>query len=535
VSKKRKRYFDRQPQLIVLSLGLIALMSGCAVDAASEAGSSQPDIIAVDVAIARPSAVASTLIYTGTTAPVKEVQLRSQIQGQLQGLTVEVGDRVRQGQILGHQDDGVLTGVVNEARAEREAQISEVASARSQVGAVSTQVEQARLTLTQAQGNVQQLQNAARARLEEARLQVQQTQADAARLTQLAKDGAISKQQAEQSRTVAQQAQQNLVNIQANSIQEITQAKTAVRTAEQVLQASGAQVNIEQGSVSAAQKRVLAQQAVLNQAQEQRSFAVLKAPLDSVVMERLAEEGNLLQVGDDVLRLGDFRQIKVIVQVPERLLSQIRVGQQTQVTLDAFANRSFTGDITRISPLANATSRLLPVEIVIANVNGRIGSGLLARVNFAQPQQRRIQVPATALQTHESRRGPPGQSNPPTGGPGQSQRGSEDRKKITPGQRLNSAEKNIAQQGTGRSRPSQSQPSPSIHDRQGTLFVLDADSSKPQVLERKVILGAHRNGQVEIIQGLRSGEAFIARSSGPLQDGVGVSPSAISESALGQE
>lgn len=508
--------------LRLLGLVLVALTSACTLnpEGKTESASAQkPETISVDVAIAKPTSAPATSVFTGTTAPIREVLLRSQIDGQLQKLLVEVGDRVRQGQVIGQQDDDVLTGSVNEARAQREAQVSEVANARRQVGAVRTQVEQARLTLAQAQGDVLQLQNSARARIEDARLQVQQTRNDADRLTQLAKAGAIAEQQAEQARTQAQQAQQNLVNIQASSAQEISQAKTAVRTAEQVLQASQSQVAIEKGSVDAAQMRVLAQQAVVNQAKEQRSYAVLKAPLNGVVMARLAEEGDLLQEGDEVLRLGDFRQVKIIVQVPERLLSQLRVGQQTQVTLDAFPNRRLTGEVMRISPVANVNSRLLPVEVAIANINGRVGSGLLARVNFAQSQQRRVLVPEAALQTNQGRRGPPGQDA------NRSPEGKTQRSTRETTQQFSRAQKpdGRPQQQSGRAR------SNAQSSRQGTLFVLDPDSPNPQVLERKVMLGARRNGQVEIIQGLQPGEAFIARSSGPLQEGVGVNPSAISE------
>ncbi|PZD72957.1 putative multidrug resistance protein EmrK [Acaryochloris thomasi RCC1774] len=485
-------------RLRLLTVGLVILTTACGTVSASDEANAPPtsDVIAVDVAIATPNKTQSA-IYTGTTAPIREVLLRSQIQGQLQRLSVKVGDRIQQGQVLGQQDDDVLTGSVNEARAQREAQVAEVASARSQVGAVSTQVEQARLGLVQAKGNILQLQNAVRARTEEARLQVRQTQSDAVRLTQLAKDGAISEQRAEQARTQAQQAQQNLVNIQASGIQEITQAQTAVKTAAQVLQAAESQVAMEQGTVDAAQMRVLAQQSVLNQAQKQRTNAVLTAPLTGIVMERLAEEGNLLQAGDEVLRLGDFKQVKVIVQVSERLLSQLRVGQQTQITLDAFPQRNFSGKITRISPLANS-ARLLPVEIVMAN-NGKIGSGLLARVSFVQPQQQRVWIPETALQTNGGRR------RPSTGKAPQASPGS------------NSHADSAAQK-------------PDSIENQATLFVLETESPEPRVASRSVVLGERRNGQVEIIQGLSPGESFVSRSSEPLKDQTAVSLSAISES-----
>ena len=487
-----------------LGLAMMVLLSACTVQAADDAKKAKglPKTAAVDVAIAKPNTDQILESFTGTTAPIQEVMVRSQVDGQLQKLAVEVGDRVKKGQILGQQDDEVLTGTVNTARAEREAQVVDVAKARSQVGAAKASVEQARLALVQAKGNVLQLQNAARANVEAARLEAQQNRQDADRLTQLAKSGATSQQEAEQARTLAQRTQQTLVNIQANSVQEITQAQTAVKTAEQALQAAIAQVDIEQGTVNATQRRVFAQQSVLNQALEQRSFTVLTAPLTGVVMERFSEAGNLLQTGDSILRLGDFKQIKITVQVPARLLSQLRKGQQAKITLDAFPQQKLSGKITRISPLANPTSRLLPVEIVMDNP-GKVSSGLLARVSFVQPQQDRVWVPEAALQTRKSRKGPSSKPKQP----------SPDRT-------------------TSPQRPSQ-QPSTERKKapNQATLFILEKSSPQPRVTSRQVQLGAQRNGQVEIIQGLNPGESFVSRSSQPLKDGATVRLSALSESS----
>ncbi|ABW32328.1 efflux transporter, RND family, MFP subunit (plasmid) [Acaryochloris marina MBIC11017] len=487
-------------------MAMMVLLSACTVQAADDAKKSKasPKIAAVDVAIAKPNTDHILDSFTGTTAPIQEVMVRSQVDGQLQKLAVEVGDRVEKGQILGQQDDGVLTDTVNTARAEREAQVVDVAKARSQVGAAKANVEQARLALVQAKGNVLQLQNAARANIEAARLEAQQNRQDANRLTQLANAGATSQQEAEQARTLAQRTQQTLVNTQANSVQEITQAQTAVKTAEQALQAAIAQVDIEQGTVNATQRRVYAQQSVLNQALGQRSFTVLSAPLTGVVMERLSEAGNLLQTGDSILRLGDFKKIKITIQVPARLLSQLRMGQQAKITLDAFPQQEWSGKITLISPLANTTSRLLPIEILMDNP-GKMSSGLLARVSFVQPQQGRVWVPEAAIQTSQSRKGPsstPKPSNP---------------------------DHPSSQQRPSPQPPTDRKQTPTSN--QATLFVLDKASPQPRVTSRQVQLGAQRNGQVEIIQGLTSGESFVSRSSQPLKDGATVRLSALSESS----
>jgi RND family efflux transporter MFP subunit len=357
--------------------------------------------------------------YTGTTEPLKEVSLRSQAEGQLLDLRVDVGDRVSQGQVLARLKDDLLVAAVLEAQAELAALESEVARARTQVGNARTQAEQARLSLIQAQ-------------------------ADAARSRQLVGAGAIARQAAQLDQTEA-------------------------RTAAQGLRSAQVQIRTEQQAVAAAQRRVTAQRAVVAQAQEQQSYAVLKSPITGLVLQRPTESGNLVQIGDEVLRLGDFSRVKAVVQVSELELAKIRVGQSAQVRLDALPNQQFTGEVVRISPAADPTARLLPIEVTIPNSDGRIGSGLLARVSFAQRAIQRIVVPETALQETGQRNG------------------------------------------------------------RSTLFVVTGAGNQARVAARQVAVGEHADGQVEIISGLRPGERFVARSGKPLKDGEAVRLSILSE------
>ncbi|MBD2344349.1 efflux RND transporter periplasmic adaptor subunit [Anabaena subtropica] len=421
----------------LLSMGVLTASCGSLPKETAEAqtqqrgGGERGGTAPVDVAIARTDRIERQPEYTGTTTPFRTVSLRSQVEGRLLALNLDVGDRVTRGQNIGQLDDILLATNLKQTEAELAALQSEVARAATQV-------------------------SNARAQVERARLEVVQAEADAQRQERLFKEGAISEQAAEQARTEA-------------------------RTAVQALRAATEQVRTEEQAVAAAKGRVFAQQAVVSQTKERRSYTRLTSPITGVISERVTEPGNLLQAGSEVLKIADLSQIKVVVQVSELELSQIKVGQSVQVRLDAFPEQEIIGRVARISPTADATARLIPVEVVIPNRQNNIGSGLLARVNFASQTPERVVVSQTAIQRE------------------------------------------------GRNQASSTTPQTQSQNQSGTIFVVTDTPDKPTVTARPVTLGKSADGKVEILSGLQPGERYVARSGRPLKDGETVRLSILSE------
>lgn len=423
----------------VLGVGLLTVGCGSLPKESADAQSQRPGnnqqgsgAVPVDATVARTGVLRQDPEYTGSTVPFRTVSLRSQVEGRLLALNVDVGDRVKQGQIIAQLDDALLRTAQNQAEAELAALKSEVARTNAQI-------------------------SNARAQVGSARAELEQAQADAQRQQKLLKEGAIAQQAAEQARTEA-------------------------RTATQALRAAQETVRTEQQVLAAAQGRVVAQQAVVAEAKERRSYARLTSPITGAVLEKLTEPGNLLQPGNEALRIGDFSRVKVEVDVSEKELGKIRLGQPVKVRLDAFPNQTYTGQVTRISPAADTTARLVPVEVVIPNNDSKIGSGLLARVIFESQTQARVVIPETALQGTEG----------------------------TSAQ----ADKQTSRQG---------------ENRQGRVFVVTEVDGKAKVAPRSVTLGERADGKVEVLSGLQPGERFVARSGKPLKDGDAVSLSILSE------
>jgi RND family efflux transporter MFP subunit len=373
---------------------------------------------AVDVSVAQAGSLAEILDYTGTTQPLQSATLRSRGEGLLLNLTVDIGDPVQEGQVVGQLDDILLQADLSQARAEMAARESDVIGALTRVAQAQSQVEQERVAL-------------------------QQAQTDADRLAGLAEEGALSLQDAEQARTVAQ-------------------------TAEQSLRSADNQVSLEEQAVIAAQERVLIQEAVIRQTEERQSQSVLRAPISGIVLARVFNPGDLVRPGEEILQVGNLSQVKVVLQLSELDLGQVQPGQRVEVRLDAFGDETFVGQVSRISPVADATARLIPVEVLIPNSGGRIRSGLLARVQIQVGEAvTQILVPESAL----------GQNS--AGDP--------------------------------------------------VVYVASRQEEGVQITARPVTVGSRSDGQVEILSGLEAGEPFVSRTDGQLEDGQTVRLSILSE------
>ncbi len=406
---------------------------------------------AVDVAIARVQPLREPREYVGTTKPFRIITMRSQVEGKLLAMNIEVGDTVRQQQVIGQVDDAILKTNLNQAEAELAARQSEVARVVNQVRNARVQLEQRRLELLQA------------------RIEAQRQQ-------KLLESGAIAKQAAEQADTRAK-----------------TTAK-AVRAAEE-------EIATEKQAVAAAKGRVIAQQAVVAQAQERRTQARVISPIAGIVIEKLAEPGNFLQSGNEILKIADLSRVKVEVPISGLDLRKVKVGQLVELRLDAFPNKVYPGKVKRIFPATN--NRLIPVEVVIANSYQRIGSGLLARVNFAPATKPRVVIPQKAIQTKNTQDKSPDKSQGKSKG------------------NITSSFKETTFTSPGNN---------------STVYVVIQKDGKTKIIARTVTLGEKADGKVEVLSGLKAGERFVVNSGGkPLQDGDIVRMSIISETEQAEE
>ena len=150
-----------------------------------------------------------------------------------------------------------------------------------------------------------------------------------------------------------------------------------------------------------AQARKRAAEEMKKEVDELLKYTELRSHLAGVVSRKLLQEGDLASPGQAILEVENVEQMKVVAQVPERDVSRLEVGQAVQVVVPAVRVGSnghvFAGSIDKIVPAADPLSRQFAIHVRVPNANGRLKSGMFARVRVTSEAGATLLVPDTAL------------------------------------------------------------------------------------------------------------------------------------------
>jgi len=166
--------------------------------------------------------------------------------------------------------------------------------------------------------------------------------------------------------------------------------------------------------VGAAQARQEAAEAGLRLAQANLENTFIRAPFTGTVLRKDAEVGEVVapSVGGGLTRgavvtMADLSTLEVEVDVNEAYIARVRRGQPARITLDAYPDTSFRGEVRQVVPTADRQRATVQVKVAIRDHDGRILPEMGARVDFLEPDTARaaagpaappvLRVPAVAV------------------------------------------------------------------------------------------------------------------------------------------
>jgi RND family efflux transporter MFP subunit len=129
------------------------------------------------------------------------------------------------------------------------------------------------------------------------------------------------------------------------------------------------------------------------------STAVIVAPLDGVVTERLANVGLNVDSSTKLFSVVDLATVWVVADVYEKDLSRVSVGATVIITTSAYPGHQLQGHISYIDPQVSGTTRTARIRVEVSNTQGELRLGMYATVLVqTAAAATAILIPRTAVQ-----------------------------------------------------------------------------------------------------------------------------------------
>ena len=200
-----------------------------------------------------------------------------------------------------------------------------------------------------------------------------------------------------------------------------------------------------------------AQKAANELAKLDLAYTSIKAPISGYISERMVRVGNLVQLHQPVYNITSYDPLLAVLHVPERELRVLSKGLQVSMSVDAWPEESFAGEVIRISPVVDTNTGTFRVTTEIKDHGQMLKPGLFGRAEILYDMHKNVPViPRNAVITE---------------------------------------------------------------DELSHVFVINEESD---VNRRAIQLGYEANGQVEVTEGLKTGETVVTAGKGSLSDGARV-------------
>src|ERR1700733_14014532 len=174
-------------------------------------------------------------------------------------------------------------------------------------------------------------------------------------------------------------------------------------------QETQAQVDSSRAALAEAQNQLSSAEAVLERLAAMEAYSHITAPFAGVVTKRYADTGSLIQAGTTsetqsmpVVQLAEWSKLRLVVPVPESAVPQLRLGTVVSVHVSAL-NRDFEGEVARFADSLNEETRTMHTEIDVKNPQGTLKEGMYAEVKLVlQEVKSALNVPVQAIQRGSS-------------------------------------------------------------------------------------------------------------------------------------
>lgn len=259
-----------------------------------------------------------TVSANGEIKPKKYVNISANTMGRIVQLPVREGDHVREGDLL-IRLDSIQTN-------------ADVQSAQASLDAAQAELEGMAASLKSADATI----NSAKAELRRSEADLTRAKQNFDRADRMSKDGLISREQLERSKTDFDIAEAQVGAARARL------AQTEAQAAQTLKQRDGLALRITQ------------QRSAVTRARDQFSKSTIRSPLEGIITYLPVNEGEIAivgvqnQPGTVLMTIADMSVITAEVKVDETDIANVKLGQEANIKVDAFRDQILRGHVSEI-------------------------------------------------------------------------------------------------------------------------------------------------------------------------------------------
>jgi len=276
--------------------------------------------------------ITETVKASGKIYPSVEVKISPDVSGEIRALNVEEGNQVKEGELLAIIDADTYKSMVDQAVAAENNAKASLAVSKADLASLKTTAAnlQARVTQTQAQ--------------------VDQAKADFERSKTLLEQKVISKVEFDNTQTAYNAA---LADLEATK-QSVEGAKQNIEGAKQRIEGAGFTVE--------------SMKAQVKESRDNLKRTNIYAPISGTVSLLNVKQGERVvgtaqMTGTEMLRIADFENIEVRVDVSENDVVRVSKGDTVMIEVDAYTDREFTGIVDQIASSAQGVGSMVQDQV----------------------------------------------------------------------------------------------------------------------------------------------------------------------------
>ncbi|MGA3186131.1 MAG: efflux RND transporter periplasmic adaptor subunit [Bryobacteraceae bacterium] len=357
--------------ICILSAALFQAACGSKPSAQASSAAAAPKAVPISTATAAIRQVSAGFAETGSFVADESSDIASGVAGLVTATPVNVGDFVKQGQVVCELDHRDAQLKLDQMRAQLDEATAAVRQAQSRIGLVANRTFDA-TAVPEVAG--------AKANYESAEAQAKLAAADAKRYESLVKTGDVSRSAFEKART-----QQETADAQANAARQ--QYEAALNAARQL-----------NGMIEGSQATLESMRAQLAQAQKGIADTTIRAPFDGYISARPVAAGEHVAVTDKIATIVRIGSMKLQLQTPEQRSARASVGMAVIAHVSAFPDRDFQGKVSAINPSVDPNSRAFILEARFPNPKAELRPGMFATARVLLPgTEDAVFVPRSAV------------------------------------------------------------------------------------------------------------------------------------------